>query len=374
MANVTTSACPALPTENPIILDITSSYGSLLVGSWLSCAMWGVSTFQVFIYYMNSGDFDPQFLRNLVYFGTYFIPMGEETGLLIHQLDNRIFDTANEILVMKGQWLVLIHEYGKIGELGKTQLEILHHTWIESIVIFVVQLYFIRRIYIFSKQTLRSPKLKCATFAILAVMVMLASWQLIGIAVYLSYGYGKSLEVLSTPRLIGLNISLRAAAVAADVLVSFGMVILLTRSGTPNFSKTKRMVHRLILVIVLSGALTAANATVVLILIKVYPVSLYYCILEFSLCSLYFSTLLANLNTREYVQSRGGINTISTFNADYRDDNNALVLGPLTTRSGSGLGGGVTTTTIRGVQIQHAKEIKTDDPDAFSPFQDRNSV
>ncbi|KAK0224201.1 hypothetical protein IW262DRAFT_1459258 [Armillaria fumosa] len=351
MANATTSACPAL-TENPIIVDLTTSYGSLLVGSWLSCAMWGVSSLQVFIYYMNSGDFDPQFLRILI-------------GVLW------VFDTTNGLLVLKGQWRVLIHEYGRIGELGNTQLEILHHTWIESIVIFVVQLYFIRRIYIFSKQTLRSEKLKYATFAILAVMVMLASWQLIGIAVYLSYGYGKPLEVLSTPRLIGLNISLRAAAVAADVLVSFGMVILLTRSGTPNFSKTKRMVHRLILVIVLSGTLTAANATVVLILIKVYPASLYYCILEFSLCSLYFSTLLANLNTREYVQSHGGINTISTFSADYRSDNNALVLGPLTTHSGSGLSG-TTASTIQG--IQHAKDMKTDDPDAFSPLNDQSKV
>ncbi len=130
------------------------------------------------------------------------------------------------------------------------------------------------------------------------------------------------------------------------------------------------MVHRLILVIVLSGALTAANATVVLILvrkishsitpvrftklmwcqIKVYPASLYYCILEFSLCSLYFSTLLANLNTREYVQSHGGINTVSTFNADYRSDNNALVLGPLTTHSSSGLGG-TAASTIQGIQV-----------------------
>ncbi|PBK63894.1 hypothetical protein ARMSODRAFT_1023540 [Armillaria solidipes] len=371
MANATTSACPVL-TENPIIVDLTTSYGSLLVGSWLSCAMWGVSSLQVFIYYMNSGDFDPQFLRILVYFGTYFIRVEQETGLLTCRLENRVFDTTNGLLVLKGQWRVLIHEYGKIGDLGDTQFEILHHTWIESIVIFVVQLYFIRRIYIFSKQSLRSEKLKYATLAILAVMVMLASWQLIGIAVYLSYGYGKSLEVLSTPRLIGLNISLRAAAVAADVLVSFGMVILLTRTGMPNFSKTKRMVHRLILVIVLSGALTAASATVVLILIKIYPASLYYCILEFSLCSLYFSTLLANLNTRDFVQSRGGINTLSTFNADYRSaDNNALVLGPLTTHSGSGLSG-TTASTIQG--IQHAKDVKTEDPDAFSPLKDRSAV
>ncbi|PBK63886.1 hypothetical protein ARMSODRAFT_1023534 [Armillaria solidipes] len=352
MANVTTSDCPAL-TENPIILDITSSYGSLLVGSWLSCVMWGVSSLQVFIYYMNSGDFDPQFLRILVYFGA-------------------IFDTANAILVMKGQWLVLIHEYGKVGLLPATQLELLHHTWIESIVIFVVQLYFIRRIYIFSKQSLRSEKLKYATLAILAVMVMLASWQLIGIAVFMTYAYGNDWEILSSPRLMGLNISLRAAAVAADVLMSFGMAILLNRSGTPRFSKTKRMVHRLILVIVLSGALTAASATVVLILIKVYPASLYYCILEFSLCSLYFSTLLANLNTREYVQSGGSgcIDTLSTFNAEYRPDD--IVLRPLNTHALRGLSGGVTANTIRGVQ--HAKEIKTDDPDAFSPFKDRSTV
>ncbi|KAK0431452.1 hypothetical protein EV421DRAFT_1853569 [Armillaria borealis] len=128
MANTTTSNW-IVPTENPIVLDLTSTYGSLLVGSWLACAMWGVSSLQVFIYYMNSGNVDPLFLRILI-------------GALW------VFDTTNGILILKGQWNVLIHQYGSIEGLQEAPLELMHHIWVETIVIVIVQLYFIRRIYI----------------------------------------------------------------------------------------------------------------------------------------------------------------------------------------------------------------------------------
>ncbi|PBK95032.1 hypothetical protein ARMGADRAFT_1163742 [Armillaria gallica] len=349
MASTTTSNYP-VATENPITLDLTSSYGSLLVGSWLACAMWGVSSLQVFIYYMNSGNIDPRFLRILV-------------GVLW------VFDTTNGILILKGQWRVLIHQYGRIQGLEETPLELLHHIWVETIVIVIVQLYFIRRIYTFSKQTLHSKMQKYTAVAFIVIVIMLSSWQLVVVFVYLINVYGKPLEVVSTPLIVGFNISYLSVSVAVDVVVSFSMIFLLTHTGTSTIPKTMRMVYRLITVIILSGAFTAVTATVALVLVKIYPTALYYSIVEFSLCSLYFSTLLANLNARAYIQSPDGMFTISAFSAARRSrDNDTLALSSLTRpQNGASV---IAAATDGGNETQGERDIMTDNTDEFPPLKD----
>ncbi|SJL18107.1 uncharacterized protein ARMOST_21679 [Armillaria ostoyae] len=320
MANTTTSN-RIVPTENPIIVDLTSTYGSLLVGSWLACAMWGVSSLQV------------------------------------------VFDTTNGILILKGQWSVLIHQYGRIEGLEEAPPEIM----VETIVIVIVQLYFIRRIYIFSKHTFRSKMQKYITVAFIVIMIMLSSWQLVVVIVYLINVYGKPLKVVSTPLIVGFNISYMSVSVAVDVAVSLSMIFLLTRTGMPTIPNTRRVVYRLIAVIVLSGALTAVTATVALVLVKFYPNALYYTIVEYSLCSLYFSTLLANLNARAYIQSPDGMLTISAFSAArHSRDNDTLALGSLT-HSRNGVSS-IAATTVGGIQVE--RDIKTDNPEVFPPLKE----
>ncbi|KAF8873498.1 hypothetical protein CPB85DRAFT_1568652 [Mucidula mucida] len=310
-----------------IVIDITTGFGSCLLGSWLSCVVWGASSLQVFIYFMCSGDHDPASLQFLIAFLW-------------------VFDTANTLLVVKGNWRPLVSNYGDMVGLALiSPFEIgsrwQHHTWIESTVIFVVQLYFIRRIYKFAKKSfVRTVFQNVLTLVFIGFMVLLASWQLIGIIIYQVHGYGTDIATLSKPLLVGLNISLRAAAVAADVIIALCMLYLLTEQGPSHFARTRQMVYRLIFVTVGSGALTAVIVTLVLILLAVYPDTLYYTIVEFSLCSLYFSTLLINLNTRDYVQGTGSVvTTMSSLHASRSTGpsaNDTLILSPLhTKRSGS---------------------------------------
>ncbi|KAK7055267.1 hypothetical protein R3P38DRAFT_1349584 [Favolaschia claudopus] len=297
--------------DNPIILDLTTSYGASIVGSWLASAMWGISSLQVFIYFSHSGDHDIALLRYLI-------------------AAIWLIDTTNTALVFKGNWKVLIGEYGRIANLFEIQNEFMIHTMLESVVIAVIQLYFIRRIYTFGKQTyIRSSFGNIGSIIFLVIMSCLAAWQVIGIILYQVFGYGKALADLSTPREINLNMSLRAAAVATDVIVALCMLFLLTRGGKNQFSQTRRMLHRLVLVTVTSGTITAIMATLVLILVAKYPADLTYTICEYSLCSLYFSTLLANLNTRDFVQGKNGnIMTTSGFHAA-PTSGNTLVLAPM---------------------------------------------
>lgn len=71
-----------------------------------------------------------------------------------------------------------------------------------------------------------------------------------------------------------------------------------------------------------------------------YPNTLHYCIFEYTLGSLYFSTLLANLNSRDYVKEidKGGVNTFSGFNSsrDVGPNNNTIFLERMGKQSSSG--------------------------------------
>ncbi|KAK7013823.1 hypothetical protein R3P38DRAFT_3004074 [Favolaschia claudopus] len=288
--------------ENFIILDLSSSYGALSVGTWLASAMWGISSLQC------SAEADSALLRYLITFLW-------------------LFDTGNTILCMKGNWKVLIAEYGKIANLFDVQKFAVSHRSIQAVVIFVVQMYFIRRIYTFARQTfIRSNGAKLGGYFFVVFMSVLAGWQIIGLIVYQVFGYGKPLATLSTTREIDLNLSLRGAAVATDVIVALGMLFLLTRGSKNQFSQTRRMLQRLVVVTVSSGTATAIFATIVLILIAKYPNDLYYTIFEYSLCSLYFSTLLANLNTRDFVQGRGKNGSVLTTSGFQAANNNTNTL------------------------------------------------
>ncbi|KAI0316473.1 hypothetical protein OF83DRAFT_243103 [Amylostereum chailletii] len=340
-------------TDNPFIENIASSYGAILVGSFLSCVLWGVSTLQAYLYYWSYED-DPAALKAFV------------AGLWV-------LDTTNEILVLKSSWKVLIREYGKLANLTEQQPELMHHTWVEAILMFCVQLYFIRRIWIFSNR-------KHTILA--AVLIVLSAWQWIGVVVYLALGYGKGLARLAGPMEANINISLRAAAVVVDIVVTFYMVKLLTSptsTGQPHFARTRRMFHRMLVIVVNTGLATAVLASVTFILVRspfpfvepsahpaqqiaAQPDNLYYCITEYVLCSSYYSSFLANLNSRHFVKGEGGITTISNSNIG---GHNTVYLGPMRRSEMSSGGTRTQLTTERSdgnlkIQVQKEQEMKID--------------
>ncbi|KAL0064764.1 hypothetical protein AAF712_008311 [Marasmius tenuissimus] len=351
MAATPTSDCP-LPvfTENPIILDITPFYGAIQVGSFLSAAVWGISSLQVFLYFMHSAERDSGMLKALV-------------GALW------CVDTTNQILTLKGGWKVLIQEYGRIAGLSENQSELLHHTWLEAIVIFAVQMYFVHRIFKFGSKIIREPVQKASLVAFCGAMVLAVIWQPVGIIVYLAGAFNKPLAEQAKPFFINMNMSMRAAAVGVDVAIAICMMFLLSREGQNGLTRTKRMVHRLTMIVVTSGTLTAVVVTIVLILIKIYPTTLYYCTLEFVVCSLYFSSFLANLNSRDYAHGHDGVHVSSYHNSGNSSTavglktlNNSRYNHRLPKDTSTYSQGGVTS-----IEVHHDKITHGDVDYAFSP-------
>ncbi|KAF8186621.1 hypothetical protein BJ912DRAFT_456599 [Pholiota molesta] len=275
MASNTTSA-PA-----PTGLDITSSYGGVLLGLIFSYTLYGVSCLQVFIYSMNC-EGDPTFTKAMV-------------GVLW------LAETGNQICLVIGSWNTFVEKWGNLINLTAVQLGITHHIWVGHIVIISVQMYLARRIYLFGRSVgTRSRKIYMAMY--LLVVVLLACGEITVIIVFIVKSYhGRNLSALTTPVETALNEALRILAATIDILVAIGMVYLL-RATTPRLTKSKQLVQRMLIVTVSSGSLTAFFATIVMILLAVSPYHLWFCIFDFPLGSLYFNTLLANLNSRSYIR------------------------------------------------------------------------
>ncbi|KAJ3776763.1 hypothetical protein EV361DRAFT_116105 [Lentinula raphanica] len=282
MSNSTVFADSSEPVAQ--VFNLMSTFGAVMVGSFLSSILWGVSTFQVYLYFMKYYDSDSWQMKALIAFLW-------------------ACDTANEVLIIKANFRVPILNWGDVAGINKQQLELMDHTVTEALVIILVQGWFIRRIYLFNKDR----------WFMALVMFILSCWLMIGTIVYLAFGYGRLITTLSTQREVILNMTLRAAAVVVDIAIAVNMIYLLRAQNSMLFKSSRRMVNRILLLSVNSSFITAIFATATLILLASQPQNLYYCIPELSLCSIYFSSLLANLNARNYI--RGEEHTINTFSS-----------------------------------------------------------
>ncbi|KAH0582165.1 hypothetical protein H2248_011817 [Termitomyces sp. 'cryptogamus'] len=292
--------CP-LPAENPHIINIQNTYGYNLIGAFFSSAVWGVSCLQLFLFFVNS-ELDSAFLKTLL-------------------VSLWILDTANEILILMSNWPVLILQYGRIAGLKETQPELMSHAWIEYLMGMVVQIYFIHRIYKLSITMLPvGIKFNMILGTIILLLILSIAQPVLAIA-YVVDGYGKPLSIIGSKREIHIALMIRGLSVFVDVCIAIAMVYLIYGKG--HFSRSRRMISRLMIVVVSTGSLTAILSVIMLVLVAVYPNGLHFTMIDYASSSIYFSTLLANLNSRSFVR---GTMDVTTGSLNNRDSDNTIIL------------------------------------------------
>ncbi|KAI0644092.1 hypothetical protein C8Q79DRAFT_974284 [Trametes meyenii] len=270
MAN---STMPAMPTDNPIILNLFDTYGAFLAGGMLSCVVWGISCMQLFLYYFNY-ERDPLSLKLFVAFVW-------------------LVDTANEILLLSAMWPVLITKWGSVAQLSVSPPTLVHHGWVAGIASFCVQMFFVYRIYRFSGNRKLFP----------IVIIPLALFQIIGTIpddIWLFRSNDSS--ILSSTRVIALESSVRASSAFVDIVITVAMLYMLVQNRDSKFLGSKRMIFRLTILTVNSGLWTAVVAIINLSLILAFPTGLQFLVFEYPLSGLYVNSLLANLNARRFVR------------------------------------------------------------------------
>ncbi|KAL7284711.1 hypothetical protein ACG7TL_002017 [Trametes sanguinea] len=302
----------ATPPLNPVPLDLSDSYGPILIGSTLSWACWGVSCLQLFLYYTNYEDDRTSMklfvsLTPLVFF--FAVDSSSDHELRVSRCSPS--DTVAEIMLTAFMWQILILKW---AEVPVTRPLVLHRIWVTSIVFVAVQLFFLSRIY----RLVTGNRLKKLLVPILLSPFVL--WQcgmnaMAGVIPYIILTYqNPAFALLSTHRIVSLEISLRGCSAFIDIVIAATMVILLYSSlrRRPELRVSRKMIQRLIVLIAVTGCWTAVVALAELILMAAFPNKLLYGYVEYSLSPLYVNALLANLNARQFLRKADVVH-FSTF-------------------------------------------------------------
>ncbi|TFK68123.1 hypothetical protein BDN72DRAFT_858655 [Pluteus cervinus] len=278
----------AAPPPCPI-LDLSDSIGAILASVIVASIFYGVANLQMFLYFAKHPK-DRAFNKWLV-FGLWCV------------------NTMNQVLICVGVWQYLVTNYANYAFLQAFHIPLplativsltRELTHLKATIAAIVQSYFVHRIYVFSKYKI--------IFPIILVPAILAQPAL-GITYFVGSLRNPNLEEYARLNLV--TYAANGTAAAVDIAITACMAVLLVM-GRTGFKKTDRMIIRLMFISINTGAWTALFAVIVVILSAAYPGKLVNTVTFFPLASLYVNTLLANLNSRDYVMSPGS-NEVQTI-------------------------------------------------------------
>lgn len=257
-------------------IDLSLSWGSLLAGTFASLILYGVSILQTFIYYVQYPK--------------------DRTPLKLLVAVVLLLDTLHQFLACAGLWSYLVQYYGDFVNLAVMHPPLLLATVVTSLVSFVVQSFFIWRIW-----SLSTGHFKWIIPLIL--MPFVTAQPVLSIYYTVKGLITPAIEAVSGPLLTTIANASNGTAAAVDITIAIMLCVLLAMGRTGFSGRTDRMLLRLIIVSVNTGIWTALFGLLAVILLVTLPQDLVFSGFYFPLCTLYCNMLLASLNVRRFVSS-----------------------------------------------------------------------
>lgn len=176
----------------------------------------------------------------------------------------------------------------------------------------IVQMYFAYVIYILNEKKIRTFTIAIVTMALLDIGTGLA--LTVGISTSgISLGIVEYTALRQTQVLFNLQI---ASTLACDILITASLYMTLRKQRThiqdeagnvyPLSRKTNTMLQKLMVHAVNRGVLTAITSALSLILFLALPGTLYFYLGLLPSSKLYMNSMVATLNSRQYVSSSSG--------------------------------------------------------------------
>ncbi|KAL5501295.1 hypothetical protein ACEPAH_8555 [Sanghuangporus vaninii] len=268
---------------------LDDTMGVLFIGVVLAMALWGASSVQVY-YYFNRYTKDELWMKTLV----------AVTWAL---------DTTHQGLIIHTVYTYLITEYGNAVFLGNIVDTLLIEVVFSSLIVFIVQAFFILRIW----------KLSHGNIPIVTLLSGLAIASLIISAIYTD----KALKLKTFARLVeifDLSRAINITNAVTDVSVACSLIFLLQRSRT-GFKRSDSIINRLILFSLNTGLLTSLDAIGSLIGNVVWGDTFIYILFYVNISRLYTNSLMATLNSRKGlngVDESSGEQSVSLSQGRYR--------------------------------------------------------
>ncbi|KAI6158168.1 hypothetical protein BKA82DRAFT_4067897 [Pisolithus tinctorius] len=267
-------------------MGIPGDFGATLIGGLVSAMLYGITTLQTYVYYMHYSEdsFTMKFVVAAVW----------------------ILDTLHTSSVCHILYYYLITNYGNLLSLEHVVWSFPTSFLANLLVIMIVQCFFAHKIY-----TLCRTRMKWLVVIPILVLVLA------------HFGFGMEMIVLlfldassSSSQNLYYSLSSFVATILPDVLITVSLCILLYEGGSYSvFPRTKRLLNTLIIyavnrcLLILLVALAESVATIKL-------QNTWSTALDFTMGKLYSNSLLASLNTRQYLRSQ----ELGTTQSDERVD------------------------------------------------------
>jgi len=247
-------------------------YGVQLAGVFVSCAFYGASGLQTFLYYMSEPK-DPLWLKLL-------------PAWLI------LAETCHQALACVAIYKIVINNFGNEGVILILTPELFIATLFQGFVTFSAHLFYIYRIWKFGKKSILIP----------LICIPLTTVQL-----GMTLGNNSAVLRHSSPAFLTSIIWTTYVTHAINVFLDFSFVVamiwLLNLEKRSPFRKTNRLINRLIVLTINTGLATATATFLTIVLLAASPNTLIYAFFNYLISPLYCNSVLANLNSRQFLRA-----------------------------------------------------------------------
>ncbi|KAF9063561.1 hypothetical protein BDP27DRAFT_232790 [Rhodocollybia butyracea] len=250
-------------------MSFDATYGSNLIGSWLSASMYGLTSVQTYLFFNRH--------------------QGNSTSLKALVLSLWVLDTAHAAVVCH-----IVYHYLISNAFNPTAF--LLPVWslpasvaINALVVAVCQLYFMSVVYKLSKKGWIRISL---TAFIMISIILHFGW---GIATVVFMALQKTLAGYVTKQAIAF-LPYTITQLPVDFALAGSLCILLYKKRT-GFRRTETLINTLIIYAVNRCILTSAVALVEALAVGIAPSSFWFIAAEYIMGQLYANSLLATLNS-----------------------------------------------------------------------------
>ncbi|KAF7297963.1 hypothetical protein HMN09_01017200 [Mycena chlorophos] len=261
---------------------LNETLGALQIGVLLSYMLLGVTTMQVYIY-VGRFPQDPRWLRAMV--GIVWLMELVQGGLVGYAL-----------------YLYTVLDYGDRLHILQSAPPTLNAAFVlTALITTVVQLFFIHRIWLLSKNVYLP-----------GVLVIMSIVYLVGILGFAGVGF-KASKLAELEASMGWDVEADAIlSVVLDTAIAVSLVVLLLQSRRQGMASTTNMVDKLIAWSIETGVITSICSVLILAIYETKPASFIWLAVFIVKSRLYSNSLLASLNSRIGLRAQASNVTVST--------------------------------------------------------------
>ncbi|KAF9445161.1 hypothetical protein P691DRAFT_777759 [Macrolepiota fuliginosa MF-IS2] len=301
---------------------LEQTYGVLLAGVFTGCLLFGILVLQVFLYYSRKMR-DPLILRVLPAF-------------LI------VMEFIHQMLLCVAVYKIVINNFGNEGVAVLIIPELFIASFFQGFCAVSAQLFYTYRIWKFSNKFWIVP---CVT---IPLMMTQLGFTFANNALTLIHRDIAYLQTITYTVYVVHSVN-----VFLDLFFVIVMVFLLSKERQV-FKYTQTMVHRLLMLTINTGLMTTIATALTIVFVAAKPDTFIYAFFNILVSSLYGNSVMANLNSRDYV--RGDAEQVLASNVQFHE----LTMNPSYGRSSSATRVRPSKGLVNEVTISQATVIKKD--------------